>query len=104
LRAIGWHAPPGPRQNPGPHPSATRTIPVSPPPTCAGRKAALAVVATPSSNEELKKMVRNMMRLSFDDVSRGLSVRADPSNIVPNEPELNQGFGRATYRIYSFMK
>jgi len=55
---IGWHAPPGPRQNPRPHPSATLITELFAAPAGAGVTAALAAVARPNTNALPKKSVR----------------------------------------------
>jgi hypothetical protein len=54
---IGWHFPPGPRQNPGPHPSATLITKLLALPAGTGVTAALATVATPKANATPKKAV-----------------------------------------------
>jgi hypothetical protein len=54
---MGWQWPCGPRQNPGPHPSATFTIAAPALPTGAGVTAALLAVASAKASAAPKTIV-----------------------------------------------
>ena len=56
--AIGWQRPAGPRQNPGPHPSATLTVKLLALPIGLATMPALAAVARPKASAALKAIVR----------------------------------------------
>ena len=59
--ANGWQRPPGPRQNPGPHPSATLIIALSGVASGAGLTAALTAVVTPKANVTVKNIALMVM-------------------------------------------
>jgi hypothetical protein len=62
--AIGWQRPPGPRQNPGPQPSATLMIKLWLLPIGAVAMPALAAVAKPSTSAVLNMIDRIIMCFS----------------------------------------
>jgi hypothetical protein len=79
---IGWHLPSGPRQNPGPHPSATLITKLLALPTRAGVTAALAAVARPKTNETTRKVVliilySSLLRLNRNDLPIGSEIDGD---------------------------
>jgi hypothetical protein len=65
LRAIGWQAPPGPRQKPGPQPSATFTIPTELSPIGAGITAAPATLDIPMTRAAPINIVLSMVLFSL---------------------------------------
>jgi hypothetical protein len=82
---IGWHAPPGPRQKPRPHPSATLITGLLEMPTGAGVTAALAAVARPNANAVPTRIVRIILYLFF---LLELSCNDSP-NRPENQPKRN---------------
>src|SRR3984957_21114857 len=70
--AIGWQRPPGPRQNPGPQPSATFTIGLETMPTGAGMTPAPAAVASPRASAALNTIVRTIIMCSFPTIVAAL--------------------------------
>jgi|SRR5665213_376217 len=78
---MGWQRPPGPRQNPGPHPSATLMARPEFGPTCTGMIAAFAVTAKPNASAAPRIIVRIMNR----------SLSTQPPGTWYPKPDKNHG-------------